>query len=46
VFHDGDTYLPIDPREVADRLERSGFTAVEVRRHDMGGWVAVARVRA
>jgi ubiquinone/menaquinone biosynthesis C-methylase UbiE len=42
-FHEGDTYLPVDPESVADRLERCGFTDVEVRRHDMGGWVAVAR---
>lgn len=43
-FHEGDTYLPLDPATLADRLAAQGFVAVEVEA-DERGWVARA-VRA
>jgi ubiquinone/menaquinone biosynthesis C-methylase UbiE len=42
VFHDGDTYLPLDPEGLSGRFERAGFTDVEVRVNDFG-WAATAR---
>jgi SAM-dependent methyltransferase len=45
VFHEGDTYLPVDPEGVGARLERAGFTDVEVRVNDFG-WAATARAGA
>ncbi len=41
-FHEGDTYQPIDPAGVSARLERSGFTDVEVRTNEFG-WAATGR---
>ena len=41
-FHDGDTYLPIDPDGLGARLDGAGFHAVDVRTNDLG-WAAVAR---
>jgi SAM-dependent methyltransferase len=41
-FHAGDTYNPIDPADLADRLERTGFVAIEVRTYDLG-WICEAR---
>lgn len=44
-FHEGDTYLPLDPATVAGRLEAQGFVAVVVEVDDHG-WVARARTPA
>jgi SAM-dependent methyltransferase len=41
-FHEGDTYLPVDPATLPRRLGRAGFAGVEVRVHDLG-WAATAR---
>lgn len=41
-FHEGDTYVPLDPATVAGRLAAQGFVAVEVEHHDQG-WAARAR---
>lgn len=41
-FHDGDTYQPIDPATLRDRLRSAGFTDVEVRVNEYG-WTALAR---
>jgi SAM-dependent methyltransferase len=41
-FHDGDTYNPVDPGSVADRLTAAGFGDVEVRSMEYG-WAAHAR---
>jgi SAM-dependent methyltransferase len=35
-FHEGDTYNPIDPDGLGERLERAGFTSVDVQLHDLG----------
>lgn len=43
-FHEGDTYMPVDPDTVQARLENAGFSVVEVDVNDMG-WVARARAR-
>jgi ubiquinone/menaquinone biosynthesis C-methylase UbiE len=40
--HDGDTYNPVDPESLPDRLRAAGFTDVEVRANAFG-WAAVAR---
>lgn len=40
--HDGDTYNPVDPASLPDRLRAAGFTDVEVQANDLG-WAAVAR---
>jgi hypothetical protein len=42
-FHDGDTYNPVDPDTLPDRLERAGFTAVDVQANPYG-FIAHARV--
>ena len=42
-FHEGDTYMPIDPDGITVRLEGAGFTAVDVSVNDFG-WSARARV--
>lgn len=39
--HEGDTYNPIDPTGLADRLETAGFERVDVRTNDFG-WAAIA----
>jgi ubiquinone/menaquinone biosynthesis C-methylase UbiE len=41
-FHEGDTYQPIAPDAVADRLAHQGFASVEVRVNEFG-WAATAR---
>jgi len=35
-FHAGDTYNPVDPDDLVERLDRLGFTSVRVQRHDLG----------
>jgi SAM-dependent methyltransferase len=40
-FHDGDTYEPIDPTGLADRLTAAGFSAIDVEVNDYG-WAARA----
>jgi len=40
-FHEGDTYQPIDPETVGDRLEEQGFANIEVRVNEFG-WAATA----
>lgn len=35
-LHDGDTYNPIDPNTLPDRLQTAGFTAVDVRANEIG----------
>ncbi len=42
LFHEGDTYNPIAPGELAPRLAAAGFADVEVRTYDLG-WVCTAR---
>jgi ubiquinone/menaquinone biosynthesis C-methylase UbiE len=41
-FHDGDTYEPIDPASLADRLTGAGFSAIDVEVNEYG-WAARAR---
>jgi SAM-dependent methyltransferase len=41
--HQGDTYNPVDPGGLAERLASAGFVDVEVRTNDFG-WAATARV--
>lgn len=41
-FHEGDTYEPIDPETLPDRLAGAGFDQVEVRVNQYG-WTALAR---
>jgi ubiquinone/menaquinone biosynthesis C-methylase UbiE len=41
-LHDGDTYNPVDPDTLPDRLTAAGFTGIEVRTNPFG-WAAVAR---
>jgi SAM-dependent methyltransferase len=43
-FHEGDTYQPIDPGTLAARLDRTGFTDIDVRVNQYG-WTALARRR-
>jgi len=40
-FHEGDTYNPIDPGDLAVRLRRVGFGDVDIRTYDLG-WVCTA----
>jgi SAM-dependent methyltransferase len=40
-FHDGDTYNPIDPAFLPERLAQSGFVAIDVRTYELG-WTCVA----
>jgi SAM-dependent methyltransferase len=42
-FHDGDTYNPIDPDTLPARLERAGFTEIDVQ-SNLYGFIAHARV--
>ncbi|AKK27182.1 class I SAM-dependent methyltransferase [Mycobacterium sp. EPa45] len=39
--HDGDTYNPIDPAGLADRLATAGFERIDLRTNDFG-WAAIA----
>lgn len=41
-FHEDDTYNPIDPDELADRLSTAGFEQIEVDRFEFG-WMCTAR---
>lgn len=41
-FHEGDTFVPIDPETLPARLLAAGFGGVEVRVNDYG-WTALAR---
>jgi SAM-dependent methyltransferase len=43
VFHQDDTYNPIDPDELEPRLTAAGFRSVQVRTYDLG-WVCTARL--
>jgi SAM-dependent methyltransferase len=43
LFHQDDTYNPIDPDELEPRLAAAGFGALRVRTYDLG-WVCTARV--
>ena len=38
-FHTGDTYLPLDPDGIADRLAAAGFVDIDVRTNDFA-WSA------
>jgi ubiquinone/menaquinone biosynthesis C-methylase UbiE len=40
--HEGDTYNPVDPDSLPDRLAAAGFERIDVRTHPYG-WAAVAR---
>jgi SAM-dependent methyltransferase len=40
-FHEGDTYNPIDPGDLNERLEGLGFRSVDVHLHDFG-WFCTA----
>ena len=44
LFHEDDTYNPIDPGDLEPRLAAAGFGSVVVRTYDLG-WVCTARVR-
>jgi hypothetical protein len=39
--HEGDTYNPIDPDQLPDRLESVGFRGAEVKTNEFG-WAATA----
>jgi SAM-dependent methyltransferase len=41
-FHEGDTYNPIDPDDLNERLRTAGFGDVEVRTYELG-WACTAR---
>jgi SAM-dependent methyltransferase len=41
-FHEGDTYHPIHPDGLAERLGYVGFIGIDVRLYDLG-WIAGAR---
>ena len=43
-FHVDDVYTPIDPATLEARLERSGFSSIEVRVYDLG-WICTAVTR-
>ncbi len=43
LFHQDDTYNPIDPAELEPRLRAAGFASARVRTHDLG-WVCTARL--
>jgi SAM-dependent methyltransferase len=45
LFHEGDTYNPIDPEDLVDRLAEAGFEDTVVRTYDLG-WVCTARAAA
>jgi ubiquinone/menaquinone biosynthesis C-methylase UbiE len=40
--HEGDTYNPVDPATLPDRLTAAGFEDIEVRTNPFG-WAAIAR---
>ena len=41
-FHAGDTYNPVDPTTLPDRLSAAGFDAIDVEANEFG-WTAHAR---
>ena len=41
-FHEGDTYNPIDPDDLVERLGRAGFIDIDVRTSDLL-WLCTAR---
>ncbi len=41
-MHEGDTYNPVDPATLPDRLAAAGFGEIQVRTNEFG-WAAVAR---
>lgn len=41
-FHEGDTYNPVDPATLPDRLAAAGFVDVNVRTNEFG-WALIAR---
>jgi hypothetical protein len=41
--HEDDTYNPVDPDSLPDRLTAAGFTDVDVRTNPYG-WAVIARV--
>ena len=41
-FHEGDTYMPIDPKALPERLQQAGFREIEVRVNEYA-WTALAR---
>ncbi len=41
-FHENDTYNPVDPDELVDRLGDAGFGDIDVRVYELG-WVCTAR---
>jgi SAM-dependent methyltransferase len=43
LFHEDDTYNPIDPDELEPRLTAAGFSGVRVRTYDLG-WVCTAHL--
>jgi SAM-dependent methyltransferase len=43
LFGELDRHHPLDPADLPGRLERAGFVEVEVRLHDLSGWVCAAR---
>jgi SAM-dependent methyltransferase len=42
-FHAADTYNPIEPEILPERLAAAGLVQVEVRRFDLNRWVCTAR---
>ena len=42
--HDGDTYNPVDPATLRERLAAAGFNDVQVKTNEYG-WAAIARAR-
>ena len=42
--HEGDTYNPVDPSSLRERLAAAGFADVEVKTNEFG-WAAIARAR-
>ena len=43
-FHDGDTYNPVDPTTLPERLATAGFSAIDVHANEFG-WMAHAQKR-
>ncbi len=43
LFGEFDRHHPLDPAGLPRRLQQAGFVDVEVRLHDLGGWVCTAR---
>lgn len=42
--HAGDTYNPVDPASLPERLATAGFADIQVKTNEFG-WAAIARVR-